>query len=120
MMVRGYTFDFSLSIIKQYWECIDVPKEEEEEVPEIDPMVLVITRGKVLLWPYKFRLLSSQLTFRYSILRKIAMYNWLPTTHHIVVSKSFATLLFQVGMKKKIQSREGVLYGNTLFVKKIK
>ena len=42
-MVRGRTFDFSHSIINQYWECTDVPEEEEEEVLEIDPMVLVIT-----------------------------------------------------------------------------
>ena len=45
-MVRGITFDFSHSIINQHWECTDV-LEEEEEVLEIDPMVLVITKGKV-------------------------------------------------------------------------
>ena len=55
-IVRGHTFDFSSSIINQYWECTDVreEEEEEEEVPEIDPMVSVIAGGKVRSWPYKF------------------------------------------------------------------
>ena len=70
-------------------------------MPKIDPMVSVITGGKVRSWPYKFQLLSSHLILRYSILHKIAMCNWLPTTHCTVVSKSFATFLFQVGMKRK-------------------
>ena len=34
------------------------------------------------------------------------MCNWLPTTHCTVVLKSFATLLFQVGMKKKFNMRK--------------
>ena len=59
MMVRGHTFDFSHSIINQYWECTDV-LEEEEEVLKIDPMVLVIIGGKVRSY-------------------KIDMCNWLPT-----------------------------------------
>ena len=40
-MVRGHYFDFSISIINQYKECIDFPKEEEE-FPNIDLMVSVI------------------------------------------------------------------------------
>ena len=37
------------------------------------------------------------------------MRNWPPTTHHIVVSKGFITLLFQVGMKRKFN------LGNPIF-----
>ena len=72
-------------------------------------MVSNITRGKVRSWPYKFRLLSSHLISRYSILQKIIMCNWLLTAHCTVVSKSFATLLFQVGMKRKFNLGKLVL-----------
>ena len=70
-------------------------------MPEINPMVSVIIGGKVRSWPYKFQLLSSHLTSKYSNLHKIAMCNWFHTTHRTTVSKSFTTVLFQVGMKKK-------------------
>ena len=64
-------------------------------------MVSVITRGKIRSWPYKYKLYSSHLTSKHFILHKIAMRNWLPTTHRTIVTKSFATLLFQIRMKKK-------------------
>ena len=37
---------FSPNIINQYWECDDVP-EDDEEVLEIDPAVSLIIGGKV-------------------------------------------------------------------------
>ena len=40
-VVRGHKFEFSLSIINQYWECDDVPKDEEK-VLKIYLMVFVI------------------------------------------------------------------------------
>ena len=70
-------------------------------VSETDLMVFVITRGKVWTWPYKHNLWSSQLTSQYSILHKIVMCNWSPTTHSTIVTKSFTTLLFQIGMTRK-------------------
>ena len=75
-VVRGHMFKFSPSIINQYWEC-DYVLENEEEVLEIDPMVSVITGGKLKTWPYKFNIRSYYLTSRYSILQKIIMCNWL-------------------------------------------
>ena len=36
-----------------------------------------------------------------SILHKIVMSNWLPTTHRTTITKNFATLLFHRGMKRK-------------------
>ena len=95
-----YWFEFSPSIINQYWECEDV-SDDEIEVLETDPMVSVITRGKVQTSPQKYNLCSSHLTSRYSILHKIAMRNWLPTTHLTLITKKFTTLLFQIGMKRK-------------------
>ena len=99
--VRGHVFMFSPNIINQYWECDDVP-ENEEEVLEIDPTVSLIIRGKVLMWLYKYNLHSSHLTSRYSILHKIVMCNWLSTTQCTTVIKSFAILLFQIIMIKKV------------------
>ena len=61
MIVRGHTFEFSPSIIYQYLSCLDVP-DNEVEVPEIDPMVSIIIRGKVKTWSYKYNLHSSYLT----------------------------------------------------------
>ena len=31
------------------------------------------------------------------------MYNWLSTTHRTTITKKFATLLFQIGMKRKLK-----------------
>ena len=56
----GHTFEFSPSIINQYWNCPDVPNNEVE-APGTDPMVFVITGGKVRTWPYKYNLCSSYL-----------------------------------------------------------
>ena len=98
--MQGYWFKFSPSIINQYWECEDF-LDDEIEVPETDPMVSVITRGKVRTSPQKYNLCSSHLTSRYSFLHKIAMRNWLPTTHRTLITKKFTTLLFQIGMKRK-------------------
>ena len=53
------------------------------------------------MWPVKYNLWSSQLTSRFSIMHKIAMCNWLPTTYHTIMIKNFTTLLFQIGMKRK-------------------
>ena len=64
-------------------------------------MVSLITGGKVITWLYKYNLPFSHLTSKYSILHKIAMCNWMPSTHRTDVTKSFSTLLFQIGMKRK-------------------
>ena len=47
--VWAYRFEFSPSIINQYWECDDVP-DDEIEVSDIDLMVSVIIRRKVRTW----------------------------------------------------------------------
>ena len=101
--MRGYRFEFSPSIINQYWECDDV-LNDEIKVSEIDPMVSIITEGKVRTWPQNFNLWSSHPTPRYSILHKIAMSNWALTTHHTTITKNFATLLFHIRMKRKFKN----------------
>ena len=47
--MRGYRFEFTPSIINQYWECEDV-SDDKIELPEIDLMVFVIIEGKVRTW----------------------------------------------------------------------
>ena len=95
----GYRFEFSPSIINQYWES-DV-QDDEIEVPETYPMVSVIIGGNFRMCPQKYNLQSSHLTSRFSILHKIAMSNWLLTTHSTTITKNFTSLLFQIGMKRK-------------------
>ena len=73
-IVRGHTFEFFHSIINQHLDCPNIP-DNEIEVPEIDPMVSVITRGKVRTWPCKYNFRSSHLTSKYFILHKISMCN---------------------------------------------
>ena len=52
-------------------------------------------------WPSRHNIHSSHLTSQYSIMHKIAICNWHPTTHRIVITKNFSTLLIQIGMKRK-------------------
>ena len=73
-IVRGHTFQFSPSIINQCWECDDVP-EKKVEISATDPMVSVITGGKVRTWPPRYNIRASHLTSRYYILYKMAMCN---------------------------------------------
>ena len=73
-VVQGHSFEFSPSIINQYWDCADVV-EDEVEITKIDPMVSIIMGGKVRTWLTRYNLRSSHLTSEYSILHKIAMCN---------------------------------------------
>ena len=96
----GYSFEFSPNINNQYWECEDI-LNDEIEVPKTDPMVSLITKGKVRTWPQKYNLQSYYLSSRYSILHKIGMRNCLLITHWTSITKNFTILLFQIGMKRK-------------------
>ena len=88
-------------------ECGDF--EGPSETPEIAPMVLVLTRGDMRDWLQKHNLWPSHLSTRYSILHKIAMTNWLATTHRTTIMKNFATFLFQISTKRKFNLGRPVL-----------
>lgn len=56
-----------------------------------------LTDGIVSTWTFKRGLKASALTHKYSILHKIGMCNWVPTTNHLDVSTELVVLLYRVG-----------------------
>ncbi|KAH6797538.1 hypothetical protein C2S52_022092 [Perilla frutescens var. hirtella] len=63
----------------------------------IDDVVSTVTGGLVTKWTNK--LSTSKLTFFYSVLHKITVCNWLPTTNSSVLTVDQAFLLFKLGTK---------------------
>ena len=90
VFVRDYVFDFSLTLINDYW---NLPVVESDRTRELDlnlDMTIVVnelTGFSVHEWPESNDVSSSVLTTKYSILHKIAIANWLPRLHLSTISK---------------------------------
>lgn len=93
--VRGVTIDFSPSIINEFLEV----KQHvgPSMVGALDLVASEITGGLYSGWPDNGGIKASSLTYRYSILHKVAIRNWAPSTHNSQVHKDLAVLLYQIG-----------------------
>jgi hypothetical protein len=70
----------------------------EVEVTD-DSICKSITGGKVKHWPKKRKLPASKLTPLYTILNKIDVANWVPTTHRSEVATCLVRFIYLVGNK---------------------
>ncbi|XP_019183582.1 PREDICTED: uncharacterized protein LOC109178416 [Ipomoea nil] len=98
VFIRGKWYDFGPDVINKYY---GLPTVQEEAVTEWDVVAKTLTGEHTTSWPTgdKDYLLSSHLTSRYVILHRLALHNWLPSTHFNTVGKLLAGFLFRIGTK---------------------
>ncbi|XP_019199140.1 PREDICTED: uncharacterized protein LOC109192888 [Ipomoea nil] len=84
----------------------------EEELKDWDLVAKTLTGGQTDTWPTgeKDYLPSSQLTSKYVILHRLALHNWLPSTHFHTIGKQLAALLFRIGTKMSIDLGSWIYY----------
>ncbi|KAL3621980.1 hypothetical protein CASFOL_034176 [Castilleja foliolosa] len=64
-------------------------------VDNMDEVITFLTRGKVSKW--EEQLSAAKLTSLYSVLHKIAIFNWLPSKNSTVITRPQAQLLYRLG-----------------------
>ncbi|KAH6834678.1 hypothetical protein C2S53_019820 [Perilla frutescens var. hirtella] len=97
VFVRGFWISFSPTVINAYLG-------REHVVPpaplfDLSEVAAEPTRGSRCVWPSGHSLLASDLSVKYSILHKIVVRNWIPSTHNSTVGKPLGLLLYKVGTR---------------------
>lgn len=94
VFVRGHLFDFSPAVINEFFEshCPVVDFEANYDV-----IIAEITAHVRCKWPPAKSFPVTVLSLKSSVLHKIALKNWMPSTHAIGVKKPLAKLLYLIG-----------------------
>ncbi|XP_057770899.1 uncharacterized protein LOC130990691 [Salvia miltiorrhiza] len=93
MFVRGKVFNFSPSAINK--ACYTANTNTDDVEVDDDEMTRELTGGKLKSWTSKFA--ASTLSWKYSVLHKIVVYNWLPSKNTTALTKEQAEFIFKVG-----------------------
>ncbi|XP_057802108.1 uncharacterized protein LOC131017365 [Salvia miltiorrhiza] len=93
VFVRGKVFDFSPTAINK--ACYTANTNTDDVEVNDDEMTRELTGGKLKAWTSKFA--ASTLSWKYSVLHKIAVYNWLPSKNTTALTKEQAEFIFKVG-----------------------
>ncbi|XP_057811009.1 uncharacterized protein LOC131025281 [Salvia miltiorrhiza] len=93
VFVRGKVFDFSPSAINK--ACYTANTNTDDVEVDDDEMTRELTGGKLKAWTSKFA--ASTLSWKYSVLHKIVVYNWLPSKNTTALTKEQAEFIFKVG-----------------------
>ncbi|KAH6766759.1 hypothetical protein C2S52_017742 [Perilla frutescens var. hirtella] len=99
VFVRGHWFAFFPAVINDFLghENFVAPAP----VFDLNEVVSELTGRSRVVWPSGRALLASDLSVKYSILHKVVVRNWLPSTHDSTVGKSMALLLFTIGTRSE-------------------
>ncbi|XP_057775164.1 uncharacterized protein LOC130994152 [Salvia miltiorrhiza] len=93
VFVRGKVFDFSPTAINK--ACYTANTNTDDVEVNDDEMTRELTGGKLKAWTSKFA--ASTLSWKYSVLHKIAVYNWIPSKNTTALTKEQAEFIFKVG-----------------------
>ncbi|XP_057782285.1 uncharacterized protein LOC131000391 [Salvia miltiorrhiza] len=93
VFVRGKVFDFSPTAINK--ACFTANTNTDDVEVNDDEMTRELTGGKLKAWTSKFA--ASTLSWKYYVLHKIAVYNWLPSKNTTALTKEQAEFIFKVG-----------------------
>ncbi|KAG9446381.1 hypothetical protein H6P81_012509 [Aristolochia fimbriata] len=77
--VRGHWYVFYSNIVSEYLHLPVYAEELEEEEDVV--MLQELTSGKLSVWPNSYSIPASSLIPKYAVLHKIAVWDWLPSTH---------------------------------------
>lgn len=95
VFVRGHLFDFSPAIINDYYGSHRPVVECEATY---DQIISELTASVCSNWPGSKSFPAVELSLKYSVLHKIALKNWMPSTHSTGVNKPLAKLLYMIGL----------------------
>lgn len=95
--VRGVFVDFSPEVINEFVGSVPVIGVSMSGGMHI--VVSELTGGLLKSWPASGVIRASCLSYKYSVLHKVALRNWMPNTHSSLVRKDLALLLYQIGTK---------------------
>ncbi|CAJ2661763.1 unnamed protein product [Trifolium pratense] len=97
VFVRGKCVKFSPTVINQHLlrssDEVAALKVTDNEVCK------VLTRGRIKVWPTKAKLAATSLSPFYAVLNRIAVHNWVPTTHSGDVARGLGKFIYVVGTK---------------------
>ncbi|PON56565.1 hypothetical protein TorRG33x02_296150 [Trema orientale] len=97
IFLQGHIYDFNYQVIADYLDIPVVATDEYEKEYEVDKVASELL-GDLIDWPsHSSTLKSTDLTYKYSGLHKIAIHNWWPTAHLPTVARNFAYFLFDIG-----------------------
>jgi len=98
--VRGECVNFSPNIINRF---LGIDEEGVAELEATDNQVSrEVTTNKVRTWPKKGKISSKKLSVKYTILNRIGVVNWVPTTHSLDVSTGLGKFIYVVGTQVKM------------------
>lgn len=107
VFVRGEMLDFSPEIINEH-----IGSSVEGEMEDIEDWGVVaaeLTGGNLTAWPSNPQTIpSGKLTKVYNVLFRIAVHNWVPTTHRAGMNQNQGRFLFHVGTGRKFNFGEFV------------
>ncbi|MCH95122.1 envelope-like protein [Trifolium medium] len=96
-------------LVKEFLVNIDVINQylgrSIEEVADLEAseneICKTLTGNLVKKWPRKDKLSSTKLTAKYALLNKIAVVNWVPTTHSSDVATGLSKFIYAIGTRTK-------------------
>ncbi|KAG9444344.1 hypothetical protein H6P81_015684 [Aristolochia fimbriata] len=91
--VRGHWYVFYSNIVSEYLHLPVYAEELEEEEDVV--MLQELTGGKLSVWPNSYSILASSLIPKYAALHKIAVWDWLPSTHRGSLSKRLVDFVYR-------------------------
>lgn len=94
VLVRGTTFNFSLTTINNFFESHVEPSDLKVD---FDKVISELTASVRCLWTNETSFPAADLSLKYSALYKIAVENWLPTFHTTGIHKQLAKVLYIIG-----------------------
>ncbi|XP_073056981.1 uncharacterized protein [Primulina eburnea] len=95
VFVRNRVYNFEPQIINDYY---GTPVIAEGPPSDLNDVISTLTGGPIRQFPaHPAKVLAANLTSLYSVLHKIVIRNWTPTTNTTVVTKSQALTLFAIG-----------------------
>ncbi|XP_024018221.1 uncharacterized protein LOC112090643 [Morus notabilis] len=95
VFVIGHLFHFSPAIINDFYGSHRTIVECEASYNQI---ITELTGNVRCNWPALKSFPAAELSLKYSVLHKIALKNWMPSTHSTGVNKPLAKLLYMIGL----------------------
>ena len=104
--VRGHCFDVSSSAINDFLGRGKIVTADR--LPSLDVIAKELTNDEKKTWPSKGSLPSSDLSAKYSVMYKIGIANWAPSSHGSSIKSDLACLIYQIGTRASFDFGEFV------------
>ncbi|XP_038904458.1 uncharacterized protein LOC120090822 [Benincasa hispida] len=96
--IRRHSFVFSATVINQFL-CRNVPENVRKQHPSLRDLVFELIGEARSTWPRRGQLPTAGLNVKYTLLHRIGIYSWCPSSHKSSLSIALATLMYQVGTR---------------------